>query len=114
MKKKPNASREKMMKIGEVAKLSGVGVETIRFYEREGVLPKPKRKASGYRQFDLETVRKIRFIRRVQDAGFSLKEAGELVSSKGVASAIRQIDGRIRDLKDLQRELRLQLKSNGR
>jgi DNA-binding transcriptional MerR regulator len=94
------------MTIGQVAKLSGVGVETIRFYERVGVLPKPTRKASGYRLFDLDTVRRLQFVRRVQDAGFSLKEAGHLASHKGISAAILQIDRRIRDLKELQRELR--------
>ena len=110
MKKKANASTEKMMKIGEVAKLSGVGVETIRFYEREGILPKPKRKASGYRQFDLDTVHRIRFIKNVQDLGFSLSEAGDLASAKGISAAIKRISQRIENLKSLQRELAQQLK----
>jgi MerR family transcriptional regulator, copper efflux regulator len=111
MQKKANASTEKMMKIGEVAKLSGVGVETIRFYEREGILPKPKRKASGYRQFDLDTVHRIRFIKNVQDLGFSLSEAGDLASAKGVSAAIKRISQRIESLKTLQRELEKQLKT---
>jgi DNA-binding transcriptional MerR regulator len=95
-----------LLTIGKVAKLSGVGVETIRFYEREGVLPRTLRKPSGYRLFDLETVHRLQFIRRVQDAGSSLKEVGDVASSKGIAAAIVQIDRRIRELKDLQRELR--------
>src|SRR5215470_12807218 len=105
---------EKPMKIGQVAKLSGVGVETIRFYEREGVLPKPKRKASGYRLFETDTVQRIRFIRKVQGVGFSLKEAGHLASSKGIPAAIKQIDNRIQDLRQLQQELRVQMRSQGK
>jgi len=66
--------------VGEVAKASGVGVETIRFYEREGLIPEPPRRRSGYRQYPSETVRKVRFIRRAKDLGFSLREIGELLS----------------------------------
>jgi len=106
VQRKKNVSEQKLMTIGQVAKLSGVGVETIRFYEREGVLPKPKRKPSGYRQFDDETVQRIRFIRKVQNVGFSLSEAGNLASSKGVPAAIEQISRRIEELRELQRELR--------
>jgi DNA-binding transcriptional MerR regulator len=93
------------MKIGEVAKLSGVGVETIRFYEREGILPKPKRKASGYREFGSDTVERIRFIKSVQDLGFSLSEAGELAAAKGIPTALQRISQRIEELRRLQREL---------
>jgi DNA-binding transcriptional MerR regulator len=114
MRNKGETTAAKLLSIGQIAKLSSVGVETIRFYERQGVLPKPKRKASGYRQFDMDTVRRIRFIRRVQDAGFSLREAGQLASSKGIAAAVQQIDRRIQDLNDLQRELRLQLRTNSK
>src|SRR5262249_52267930 len=56
----------KPMTIGQVAKLSGVGVETIRFYEREGLLNKPKRKESGYRLFEAEVVTRIKFIKRAK------------------------------------------------
>jgi hypothetical protein len=60
IQKKPEAAETmELLTIGKVAKLAGVGVETIRFYEREGVLPKPHRKVSGYRLFDLETVRRL-------------------------------------------------------
>jgi MerR family transcriptional regulator, copper efflux regulator len=110
MRRKPEVSKKKkLLTIGQVAKLSGVGVETIRFYERVGVLPKPHRKASGYRLFDPDTVRRIQFIRKVQSVGFSLKDAGGLASFKRISAAIRRIDQRIRELKDLQRELRAQL-----
>jgi DNA-binding transcriptional MerR regulator len=94
-----------LMNIGKVEELSGLSVEAIRFYERAGVLPKPKRKPSGYRQFDLETVARIRFIKRIQEMGFSLSEAGALASSKGIPKAIDRIERQIGDLKNLQREL---------
>lgn len=66
--------------IGQVARLSGVGVETVRFYEREGLLEKPVRRISGYRQYAEEVVKQIRFIKRTQQLGFSLKEIRELLT----------------------------------
>jgi MerR family copper efflux transcriptional regulator len=112
MRNRQEVPGTKLLTIGQVAKLSGLSVVTIRFYEREGVLPKPQRKASGYRLFDVDTVHRLQFIRKVQSAGFSLKEVGDVASSKGISAAIRQIDRRIRELKDLQRELRLHLRQN--
>ncbi len=55
--------------IGRVAKRAGVGVETIRFYERKGLLEEPPRRESGYRQYPEEAVARIRFIRRAKDLG---------------------------------------------
>lgn len=66
--------------IGQVAKESGVGVETIRFYEREGLIAKPPRRLSGYRHYDRDVIRRIRFIQRGKDLGFSLREIAELLS----------------------------------
>lgn len=67
------------MTIGKVAKHAGVGVETIRFYEREGLVEEPARRASGYRQYDTEVVRRIRFIRHAKELGFTLREIKELL-----------------------------------
>jgi MerR family transcriptional regulator, copper efflux regulator len=66
--------------IGKVARLAGVGVETIRFYEQEGLLEIPPRRESGYRQYPEDVVSKLRFIRRAKELGFSLKEIRELLS----------------------------------
>jgi MerR family copper efflux transcriptional regulator len=66
--------------IGHVARRAGVGVETIRFYEREGLLEEPARRTSGYRQYTEEAVKQIRFIKRAQHLGFSLKEIRELLA----------------------------------
>src|SRR3989442_8377655 len=63
----------------ELAKRGGVNLETIRYYERLGLLPKPPRSGSGYRQFSPESVRRVRFIKRAQELGFSLKEIKELL-----------------------------------
>jgi Hg(II)-responsive transcriptional regulator len=65
--------------IGQVARQAGVGVETIRFYEREGLLEEPPRRASGYRQYTEQVVNRIHFIKRAQRLGFSLKEITELL-----------------------------------
>jgi len=66
--------------IGKVARLAGVGVETIRFYERERLIEDPPRSASGYRQYPQETVKQILFTRRAKELGFTLKEIKELLS----------------------------------
>jgi len=66
--------------IGQVARQAGVKVETIKFYERQGLIEQPPRPASGYRMYPPQTGARIRFIRRAQELGFSLKEIGELLS----------------------------------
>jgi DNA-binding transcriptional MerR regulator len=66
-----------MLSIGQVARRAGVGVETVRFYEREGLLEEPPRRASGYRQYSEEVVKRIGFIKRAQALGFSLREISE-------------------------------------
>jgi MerR family mercuric resistance operon transcriptional regulator len=65
--------------IGEVAKAAQIGVETVRFYEREGLIAEPLRQRSGYRQYPPDTVRRLCFIRRAKELGFTLKEIGELL-----------------------------------
>jgi MerR family copper efflux transcriptional regulator len=66
--------------IGQVARNAGVGVETIRFYEREGLLEEPPRRTSGYRQYPEHVIKRIHFIKRAQQLGFSLKEISELLA----------------------------------
>ena len=66
--------------IGEVARGAGLGVETVRYYEREGLIPEPERSESGYRQFRLETVERLRFIVHAKRLGFALKEIRELLA----------------------------------
>lgn len=68
------------MTIGRLAKLADVGVETIRFYEREGLIEEPPRRASGYRQYPTDTVARLRFIRRAKELGFTLKDIKDLLS----------------------------------
>lgn len=67
------------MTIGTVARLTGVSIETIRFYEREGLVADPPRKESGYRLYGAETLSRLRFIHRARELGFSLGEIKELL-----------------------------------
>lgn len=103
--------------IGKVAKESGVGIETVRFYEREGLLEQPARKSSGYRQYDPEAIARLRFIKQAQRLGFTLREIKELLALKLDPDATRKqvkdravakiadIDQRIADLKRMKRAL---------
>lgn len=72
----------KSLTIGQVAREAGVGVETVRFYERQGLIEEPNRRASGYRQFDEEVVERLQFIREAKELGFTLGEVKELLSLK--------------------------------
>ncbi len=66
--------------IGQLAKHLQLNVETIRYYERRGLIPDPQRRESGYRQFSEDMVKRIRFIKHAQKVGFTLKEISELLS----------------------------------
>lgn len=66
--------------IGAVAKRVGVAIDTIRFYEREGLLPEPARRASGYRSYGEGAIAQLRFIRRAKHLGFTLEEIRELLA----------------------------------
>lgn len=66
--------------IGRLARAGGVNLETVRYYEREGLLAKPPRTSSGYRVFPREAAKRLRFIKRAQDLGFSLTEIRELLA----------------------------------
>ena len=113
----PPQSEMKPLSIGQLARQTGVGVETIRFYERKGLLAEPKRKPSGYRQYPAEAIDRLRFIRRAKELGFTLKEIRELLSlridpatncadvrEKAVAK-LADIENRIRSLQRMKRTL---------
>jgi MerR family mercuric resistance operon transcriptional regulator len=69
--------------IGKLAEAAGVGVETIRFYQRSGLLPEPERPLSGYREYTNDDVRRIRFIKRAQTLGFNLDDIAGLLKLDG-------------------------------
>ena len=91
--------------IGQVAREAGIGVETVRYYEREGLLPPPPRSASGYRHYPMDSVRRLAFIRHAKALGFSLADIRELLSlnADGGASsrAVKQLaEQRLADIDD--------------
>lgn len=104
--------------IGKVAQQAGIGVETVRFYTREGLLPEPPRRSFGIRTYPTETVQRLRFIQRAKQLGFSLKEIRELLDlrvSPDVTCAdvrrlatakVSDIEDRIRDLQRMRKALR--------
>lgn len=65
--------------IGQIAHRAGIGVETVRYYERQGLLPKPPRSQSGYRKYKPEAILCLRFIKKAKEVGFSLKEIKDLL-----------------------------------
>ncbi len=89
--------------IGQVARQAEVGVETVRFYEREGLLEVPPRRPSGYREYGEEAVARLRFIKRAKQLGFTLKEIKELLAlrrdpSTSGADVKRRAEAKIADI----------------
>jgi MerR family copper efflux transcriptional regulator len=104
------------MTIGRLAANAGVNIDTIRYYERHGLLPAPVRRSSGYRQYDTGAVARLKFIRRAKELGFTLAEIGELLSLHGDADMrsvkskaeerLRHVEARIKDLQRVKRGLK--------
>lgn len=106
-----------IMSIGQVARQSGVSVEAIRFYEKKGLLDKPARTLSGYRQYPPGAVRRVRFIRHARDVGFTLSEIAELLDMRQKPGAscsdiklkaiqkIESVDHKIQDLTRIREAL---------
>lgn len=101
---------------GQISKLSGVGIETIRFYERKGLIKEPPRRPSGYRQYPPSTIQQLQFIRRAKELGFSLQEIKELLAlritnrtcssvRKKVIKKVEQVGDKIRQLQRIRRVL---------
>src|SRR3954465_11882821 len=105
------------MKIGEVAGQAGVSVDTVRFYERVGVLPPPARTASGYRDYDDGTVERIRLTRELQAPGFPLAEAVAALAAHDAGgatceserwrldAALERVDARLAELQALRNRI---------
>lgn len=101
--------------IGALAQAAGVGVETVRYYQRRGLLPVPQRRAGSVRRYGVATAARIGFIKRAQELGFSLDEIAELLrlqdgtdrrSIRRIAQArLAQIRGRLTDLHRMERAL---------
>ncbi len=105
------------LKIGELAKKVGVNIQTVRYYERRGLLIPTSRMESGYRLYDAEAKKRIEFIRYAKELGFTLKETEELLKLRvnpkarsdnireKVKSKLREIDSKIKGLQTMQKVL---------
>lgn len=104
------------LKVGEVARRATVNLQTIRYYERQGLLPKPPRSASNYRLYPKDAVRRVRFIKRAQELGFTLKEVKELLSLRATprakcADIYKRAEAKIQDIDEKARLLRAMRKA---
>ncbi|HEX5385603.1 MAG TPA: heavy metal-responsive transcriptional regulator [Gemmatimonadales bacterium] len=111
------ATRNRNMTIGELARRAGVGVQTVRYYERRRLLPAAARRSSGYREFTPAALDRLRFIRRAQELGFTLAEIAELLALRldphttaadvkaRASRKIHEIDEKMRDLDRIRRAL---------
>lgn len=109
----------KSMKIGEVAKRTGTGIETIRFYEREGLLLEPERRPSGYRLYDDTTVERLDYIKRAKELGFTLTDIRELLELSFAVPACcdhirRKVEAKIADIACKIRSLQRMKRSLGK
>jgi DNA-binding transcriptional MerR regulator len=105
------------LKIGEVAKRSGVGIDALRFYERRGLIERAARSASGYRLYDESVLTQLEFIRRAQALGFTLDDIARIVGERAagqspcaevreiVRARLRDLDERLAELRRYRREL---------
>ncbi len=106
-----NQGSGERLKIGEVSKQSGVGIEALRFYERSGLLGRPVRTESGYRMYDEEVLERLSFIKRAQVLGFSLDEIKQIINEKRAGQSpchdVREIvRARLQELDERMREMR--------
>ena len=103
------------MTIGVLAKSAGVGVETVRYYQRRGLLPQPVRRYGSIRRYGLADAARLRFIRRAQELGFTLEEIGELLRLQDgtdrrairriARSRLEQVESHLADLRRMRRAL---------
>ena len=115
----------KPLTIGRLAREVGINSETVRFYELQGLLPRPPRSASGYRLFPADAKRRLKFIKRTQELGFSLSEIRDLlalrVSRRTTSAEIRKrteakisdIEGKIKSLDSMPKSLLKLVRSCG-
>lgn len=105
------------MRISELAQRAGVNVQTVRYYERRGLLDDPRNRGVGYREYGEATLDRLRFIRRSQELGFTLSEIEELLAlrlqrgttaadvKERAAAKIAEIDEKLRDLERIREAL---------
>lgn len=110
---------ESGLQIGEVAKRAGVSVDTLRYYEKVRLLPRPKRSPGGFRLFVPEHIERVRFIKQAQELGFSLEEIKGLLATGGAEECrnvrdllkrkLSELDERLKSMKGFRRVLARQL-----
>ncbi len=102
------------MTIGRVAQAAGINIETIRYYQRRGLLVTPRRPLGGVRRYPPETLARLRFIKRAQELGFTLREIAELMKlgdssckeTRAIAEhRLTDVEARIRDLQSMRATL---------
>jgi len=105
------------LRTGEVARAAGVNVETLRYYERRGILKEPRRRPSGYREYPSDTVQVVRFIKRAQELGFRLDVIEELLAlrdndaracaevRRAAVDKLDEIEAKLRALRAMKRAL---------
>lgn len=114
---KVSPAASQTLKIGDVSKASGVGIETLRFYEKSGLLDQPSRTESGYRLYGPEVLDRLDFIKRAQVLGFSLDEIKRVIADRRagqspcaevreiVRNRLAELDDRMREMKRYRKEL---------
>jgi MerR family mercuric resistance operon transcriptional regulator len=105
-----------VLKVGEVAQRAAVNIQTIHYYEREGLLPRPPRTASNYRVYTEDAVRRVQFIKRAQELGFTVKEIKELLSLRAApgsrcADVRQQAKAKLQDINEKIMTLRAMRKA---
>lgn len=94
------------MTIGRLAKAAGVKIDTIRYYERHGLLPRAPRRESGYREYEADDVARLSFIRRAKELGFSLADIAELLSLSNERRDVRGVKRKAEEhLADVERKI---------
>ena len=112
-----SAARGRILKIGEVSKESGIGIEALRFYERSGLLGKPVRSESNYRLYDEGVLDRLAFIKKAQTLGFSLDEIKRIIKDAQTGASpcddvreivrrrLDELDERMREMRRYRKEL---------
>jgi DNA-binding transcriptional MerR regulator len=112
-----HAEPGEMLRIGEVSRQSGIGIEALRFYEKSGLLDKPSRSVSGYRMYSADVLERLAFIKRAQVLGFSLEEIKQVIADARagrqpcaevreiVRRRLGELDERMREMRRFRKEL---------
>ena len=117
-----DVSNTEYLSSGQLAELAGVSTDTLRYYERQRVLPRPRRGANGYRQYPAEALQRVQLVRRALSIGFTLDELSRILKVRDdggapcqevrnlAAQKLSNIETQLRDLTTLRDDLRMTLK----